>query len=106
MSLKKLKCSANAEDVFLRNANMSKVGKMPNTTNKIIPGIKKSANGEFFKMDNGNPPSSLPDGEIISAPPPPMALTPRKANNNKCIFRADITFYFSCLFQVEPWIIF
>jgi hypothetical protein len=31
-----------------------------------------------------------------------MALKPRKANNNKCIFRADIRFYFNFLILYFP----
>ena len=57
-------------------------------TNKIIPGIKKLSKGEFFKIDKGKPPSSLPDGEIINAPPPPNALIPRKPSKTKCIILA------------------
>ena len=61
---------------------MSSVGKRPSITNKITPGIKKLWNGELFKIE-GNPPSNLPDGEIINAPPPPIALTPRKPSKNR-----------------------
>lgn len=97
ISLKKLKCSANAEDVLLRKAKMSRAGKSPNKTNKIMPGIRKSVNGEFFKIDKGRPPSSLPDGEIINAPPPPMALSARKANKSKWIFLAVLDFIHNVL---------
>ena len=52
----------------------------------MLPGIKKSVKGEFLKIDRGNPPSSLPEGEIIKAPPPLAALSPRKDNKQSRIF--------------------
>jgi hypothetical protein len=45
--------------------------------------MRKSENGEFFKIDTGKPPISFPDGEIIRVNPPPIAPTAR--NNNKVI---------------------
>jgi hypothetical protein len=64
-----------------------KQGKSPKTTNKIMPGIKKLGKGAFRKIDKGNPPSSLPEGEIIKDPPPPTALNPRKHNKQSRILR-------------------
>ena len=35
------------------------------------------------KIDRGKPPNNFPEGEIINAPPPPMALSPRNASNER-----------------------
>ena len=67
-------------------------GKKPKMRNRIIPGIRKSENGECSKMDKGNPPSNLPDGEIIKNDPPPIALTPRNNNNAIRMFLAVVGF--------------
>ena len=48
-----------------------------------MPGIKKLEKGEFCKIDKGNPPNNFPDGEIIKAPPPPMAEIPRNARRQR-----------------------
>lgn len=58
----------------------------------MIPGIKKSLKGDLSKKDKGNPPINLPEGDIISAPPPPIAPIPRKANKLIRIFRAAFGF--------------
>ena len=97
MSLQKLIPSAKCETGFLSKAYISKTGKIPNTTNKMIPGNKKSLNGDLFKMDSGKPPNNLPEGEMIKAPPPPIAFTPRKANKIKRIFRAIVIYLFANL---------
>ncbi len=90
MSLKKLKYSAILLSGFFINAHKVRQGKSPKTANKIIPGIKKSLNGDFSKIDKGNPPNNLPDGDIINAPPPPMALIPRNVNKKNSKFLAFI----------------
>ena len=58
------------------------IGKTPKTRNRIIPGNKKSSNGESFKIESGKPPSNFPDGEIIKVPPPPKALNPKNESKN------------------------
>ena len=88
MSLMKLRYSAILLSGFFINAHTVRQGKSPKTTNKIIPGTKKSLKGEFFKIVNGNPPNNLPDGDIINAPPPPMALIPRNDSKKRRIFLA------------------
>ena len=88
MSLKKLKYSAILLSGFFINAHKVRQGKSPKTANKIIPGIKKSLKGDFSKIDNGNPPNNLPEGDIINAPPPPIALIPRNDNKTNRIFFA------------------
>jgi len=62
-----------------------------------MPGIRKSGNGEFFKIDNGKPPNNLPEGDTISIEPPPKALMPRNNNNPTMIFRAKVSFIIICL---------
>lgn len=83
MSLNKLNSCAKLEVGFLIRAKMSRQGTSPKTTNNRIPGIKKFLNGDLSKIDRGNPPNNLPEGEIINAPPPTIALKPRKANKKK-----------------------
>ena len=75
--------SANIEVGFLSKANTNKPGTSPKTTNKIMPGIKKLLKGDLSKIDSGNPPNNFPEGEIINAPPPPIALNPTKANKKR-----------------------
>ena len=94
MSLKKLKYSAILQSGLFINAHAVRQGKSPKTLNKIIPGIKKSLKGEVSKIDNGNPPNNLPEGDIINAPPPPMAPIPRNINKKIRIFLA---------FMIENW---
>jgi len=65
----------------LNNHNTSKPGISPKIRNRIMPGIKKSSKGDRSKIDRGKPPSNFPDGEIIKAPPPPMALRLRNTNS-------------------------
>ena len=92
MSVKKSNRSANREFGFFNSARTSKLGKSPKTMNKMIPGIKKSWKGDLAKMDNGKPPSNLPDGETINAPPPPTAPNPRNARRKRWIFIAVFDF--------------
>lgn len=73
-------------------AHTTKIGKKPKTRNKIIPGIRKSEKGEFSRIDKGNPPNNLPDGEMINAPPPTIALNPKNPKREKCIFRTRVCF--------------
>jgi len=61
-------------------------------TNKMIPGTKKLLNGDLSRIDSGNPPNNFPEGEIIKAPPPPIALNPRNANRVRRMFRAVFDF--------------
>ena len=65
--------------------------------NKMIPGTKKSVKGDLSNMDNGNPPNNFPEGEMINAPPPPIAPKPRKASRKIRIFRSDFVFIKICL---------
>jgi len=67
------------------------MGVIPRIENKMTPGTKKSLNGEFFNIDKGIP-SSLPVGETINAPPPPIAPNPRNANKIRRIFRVVFIF--------------
>ena len=92
MSWKKLNRSANRELGFFSKAKTNKLGKSPKTMNKIRPGIKKFSKGDLAKMDSGNPPSNLPDGETINAPPPPMAPNPRNARRMRWMFLAVFDF--------------
>jgi hypothetical protein len=69
----------------LNKAQTVKIGKIPNTKNKMIPGMRKFEKGEFFRMDKGNPPNKLPDGEMINVPPPPIALTPKNRRSEMYI---------------------
>ncbi len=92
ISLKKLNFSANSLFGFFSNAKEIKHGASPKIKNRITPGIRKSGNGECSKMDKGNPPSNLPDGEMINNKPPPMALTPRNNNKEMSIFLAVVGF--------------
>jgi hypothetical protein len=92
ISLKKLKYSANPFVGFFINARHKRQGKKPKIRNRIIPGIRKSGKGECSKIDKGNPPSNLPDGEMINNKPPPMALTPRNNNKEISIFLAVVGF--------------
>ena len=77
---------------FFINARDIRQGKKPKTRNRIIPGIRKSAKGECSKMDKGNPPSNLPDGEMIKNEPPPNAPNPRNNNNEIRMFLAVVGF--------------
>ena len=90
MSLNRFKNSAILLFGFLIKAYEIKHGKRPKIVKSIIPGIRKSEKGESAKIDNGNPPSSLPEGEMINAPPPPMALNPRNNNNEIRTFLAEV----------------
>lgn len=57
-----------------------------------MPGIRKSEKGDCAKIESGKPPSNLPEGEIINAPPPPIALTPRNNNNEIRMFLVAVGF--------------
>jgi hypothetical protein len=59
-------------------ANITALNKFPTpiTTNRIIPGIKKSENGEFFNASTVIPIGSC--GFKIAAMPPNIAPTPTK----------------------------
>ncbi len=58
----------------------------------MIPGTRKLVKGKCSKIDKGKPPNNFPDGEIIKAPPPPIALNPRNANKIIRIFHAVFVF--------------
>jgi hypothetical protein len=68
--LKKLKYSATLFWGLYINAYPTQQGAIPKIRNNIIPGIRKSGNGEFSSIDKGNPPINSPDGEIIRVAPP------------------------------------
>ena len=91
ISLNKLICSASFDSGFFSNAIISNRGISPRTKNKITPGIKKLLKGDFSNIDKGISNNS-PLGEIINAPPPPIAPNPRNPNKNKKIFRVVIIF--------------
>ena len=55
------------------------------TQTRIMPGIKKLVNGELANMANGIL-NNFPDGEMIKAPPPKMALRAKKASKKKRTF--------------------
>lgn len=74
-----------------------KHGASPRIENRIIPGKRKSANGECSKMDKGKPPINFPDGEMINMEPPPKALKPRNNNIAIRIFLAIVVFIISYL---------
>ena len=79
--------SKNEFEGLLISAKTSKTGNTPKTPNKIIPGNKKSLNGDLFNSDNGIP-ISLPLGEIINTPPPNSAPSPRNNSKKRRMFRA------------------
>jgi len=91
MSLKILICSASFDSCFFSNANISRQGASPRKANNKIAGIKKFENGESLIMDNGIP-SNSPEGEMINAPPPKMAPTPRNAKRVMRIFLKNMGF--------------
>ena len=78
-----LNFSANLLLGFLINAKEITHGANPKIKNRIIPGIRKSENGECSKIDKGKSPINFPVGEMINNAPPPIALTPR--NNSKAM---------------------
>ena len=59
------------------------MGIIPKTTKRIMPGIKKSLKGDRSKIVKGKPPNNFHKGEIINAPPPRVALTPRKESSRR-----------------------
>ena len=77
---------------LLINATAIKHGDNPRIRNRIMPGIRKSENGECAKMDKGNPPSNLPEGEMIKQNPPLIALIPRNSNKEIRMFLAMVEF--------------
>ena len=83
ISVKKLNRSANTELYFFSRVNANRIGIIPKTTKRIMPGIKKSLKGDRSKIVKGKPPNNFPKGEIINAPPPQMALTPRKESSRR-----------------------
>ena len=87
---------------FIINAKHIKHGKKPKLTNRIIPGIRKSENGECSKMDKGNSPSNLPDGEMINKKPPPITVMPRNNNKKTSIFLAVVGFIIIRLKVYKP----
>jgi hypothetical protein len=92
MSLKKLKYSAIRLAGLVIKATAIKHGDNPRIRNRIIPGIRKLENGECSKMDKGNPPSNLPEGEMIKQKPPPIALIPRNNSKEIRMFLAMVGF--------------
>ena len=91
MSLQKFTCSASFDSGFFINANISRQGAIPRKVNKKIPGIIKFEKGETFIMDNGMP-RSLPEGEMINAPPPKIAPAPRNVKRAVRIFLKNVGF--------------
>lgn len=92
ISLKKLKYSANLLAGFLIKAIAKRQGESPRTKNRIMPGIKKSLNGEWSKIDKGKSPNNFPDGEIISNAPPPNAPNPRNNSRKISLFLVVVDF--------------
>ena len=60
-------------------------GNIPNSKNKIIPGIKKLLKGEWIKKDKCMF-SSSPEGKSIKASPPARAEVPRSTRIRRSIF--------------------
>ena len=71
--------SAKGQAGFFIRPNVSAQGTIPNSINKVMPGIIKSAKGEDWSNDKGIS-IKLPSGATISDPPPASAPKPRKAN--------------------------
>lgn len=63
-------------------------GATPIKKNSRMPGIKKLLKGEVSNIDKGAP-SKVPEGEIMSKPPPPNAPRLKKPSKNSksfCVF--------------------
>jgi hypothetical protein len=96
ISLYKLNNSTDLFTGLFNKENAIASGANPITLNKIIPGIKKLLNGEFFNIDSGIP-NSLPEGEIINTPPPNIAPIPSSTNNISKQFTVGFRFiFFNC----------
>jgi hypothetical protein len=63
----------------------TKTGQIPKTINRIMPGIRKSVNGDFVNKYKGIW-NRAPEGEIINTPPPNRAPIPRNNIRNTKIF--------------------
>jgi hypothetical protein len=75
----------------LTNAKIYKQGASPRNTKRKIAGIRKFGNGESLIIDNGMP-SNSPEGEMINAPPPNRAPTPRNPKSPMRIFLKSMGF--------------